>query len=75
MLLPYAWGNEFEVEIMPVDQQQMKARQNAVCEIAGIIISDLRSVNSVAAVDRLNWFLVKHESSSIINFVPSLFAF
>jgi hypothetical protein len=75
VLLPCAWGNKFEVEIMPVDQQQMKARGNAVCEIAGIIVSDVHSVNSFAAVDRLNWFLLKHELSSIINFVPSLFAF
>lgn len=40
VLLPFAWGNEFVAEIMHVDQQQMKARQNAVCKIAGIIISD-----------------------------------
>jgi hypothetical protein len=35
----------------------------------------VRSVSSLAAVDRVNWFLVKHELSSVINFVPSLFTF
>jgi hypothetical protein len=68
VLLSCAWANEVEVEIMHADQHQMEARQNAVCRIAG-------SVNSLAAVDRLNWFLVKRELSSVINFVLSLSTF
>jgi hypothetical protein len=40
LLLPYAWGNESEADILHVDQQQMKARQNAVCRIAGMIITN-----------------------------------